>query len=280
MSTFPYTTISEFHRETFSLSKHLNIPLNKLRKGIAARYGFNGIKPFEDYILKRSLSGDETLPIYVINKGVEVFVVLFNALHYGSAGFDWYYNEVDALNAFENDRKHVINNFPEDNQVVLVKVEVSSYDNATDEIESVQDDIFDNHDGYRYPLAKNVWKDLIRHQDNDLTSSLKEFVCGVDVNNHLTDENGVLNSGDGAVRVSGMISLGLDDGTKTPVIYVTFPRGFKDDGTVLSIKIKFNTMEAFNTAKLVDYRLKSEALFTPSEKSFIIWDNIIKALTS
>lgn len=124
-----------------------------------------------------------------------------------------------------------------------------------------------------------MWKDLIRHQDNDFPSSLKEFVYGVDVNNHLTDENGILSSGDGAVRISGMISLGLDCDTKTPVIYVTFPRGFKGDEAVLSVKIKFNNMEAFNTAKLVDYRLQSEALFTPSEKSFIIWDNIIKGLT-
>lgn len=281
MNTFPYKTIAEFHRETFSLSKHLNIPLNKLRKGIAARYGFNGIKPFEGYILNRSLSSNETLPVYVINKGVEVFVVLFNALHYGTAGFDWYYNEVDALNAFENDRKHVINNFPEDNQIVLAKVEVSSYDNATDEIESTQDDIFDNHDGYRYPLAKNVWKDLIRHQDNDLATSLKELVCDVETNNYITDENGMLNNGNGAVRISGMISLGMDDRNKSlPVIYVTFPRDFKEVGAVLSFKIKFNDMESFYEAKLLDTRLSSEALFTPSKDSFVVWDSIIKDLTS
>jgi hypothetical protein len=278
MSTFPYASIADFHRETFSLSKHLNIPLNKLRKGISARYGFNGIKPFEDYILKRSLLGSSTLPTYVISKGVEVFVVLFNALGYGSAGFDWYYNEVDAFTAFEKDRQSVINNFPEENQIVLVKVEVSNYDNATDEIQSVQDEIFDNHDGFRYPLSKNVWIDLIRHQNNIHATSLKELVCDVDMKKHITDDCGVLVNGDGAVRITGMISLGFDDSTKEPAIYITFPRSFKDEGVVLSVTIKFGDIDAFNTSKLVDSRLKSEALFMPSQSSFTIWDGIIKEM--
>ena len=279
MKAFPYSSVNEFHRETIALAQHLNLPLNKLRKGIASRYGFNGIKPFEDYILKRSLLDSSTLPVYVINKGVEVFVVLFNALHYGIAGFDWYKNEVDAFNAFEKDRQSVIDNFPEDNQIVLVKVEVSSYENATDEIEGAQNELFDNHDGFRYPLSKNVWIDLIRHQNNIHTASLKPLLKEVVKNNYITDENGVLNSGDGAVHVTGAISLGIDDkDAKSPVIYVTFPRGFKDAGTVLSVKIKFNDMEAFSESKLVDSRLTSEALFTPSKGSFETWDGIIKEL--
>lgn len=279
MKAFPYNSVNEFHSETIALAQHLNLPLNKLRKGIASRYGYQGIKPFEEAIVTASLTQNESLPTYVINKGVVVYVVLYNTFSMGSAGFDWYYKEADAFNAFEIERKAAIEMFPQTNQLVLAKVEVSSHSMATDEIEAEQDVIFDEHPGIRYPLAKNVWIDMVQHHNEVNNHSLKPFIKNIDVANYITDENGVVEEGMGALRTTGMIAAGMAGPDKSlPTLYITFPRGFTEDKMVSAVEITFKDTESFNESKNADSRLSSTGLFLASESSFAIWKEIIDEL--
>ncbi|MEM7504365.1 MAG: methyltransferase domain-containing protein, partial [Pseudomonadota bacterium] len=88
-----FADMQRFVRESARVARFSYIQTPYFWFPIEPHFGFPLIHWLPVPLRCKSLLDSSTLPVYVINKGVEVFVVLFNALHYGIAGFDWYKNE-------------------------------------------------------------------------------------------------------------------------------------------------------------------------------------------
>ena len=139
-----YNDAAHFRNETQTQIKFLgNLPLNKYRKGIAERYGFKSIKPFEEELDK-----------------ITIWVVACET-HGSSGAYDWVYKKDDAKEHFSEEIKHAIKH---NTQVALFPFKIHKDTNRDDICELLEVNAYagliDESDT-SYPYPKSVWKKII-----------------------------------------------------------------------------------------------------------------------
>jgi hypothetical protein len=144
-----YTDAKHFQNETQTQIKFLgNLPLNKYRKAIAERHGFKSIKSFE---------ADLDL--------ITLWVVAYETLG-SSGGFDWLYEENDAIETFSENMEFAIEY---GTQVALFpfKISKNTKHEDIDELIEMSDytDYMDKSE-ISYPYPKNIWKHIINEYNN------------------------------------------------------------------------------------------------------------------
>lgn len=169
---YGFASVETFHQETLRLTEHLNIPLNKLRRGIAKRYGFQGIAPYEEKLTQFARHDPDAVPPFQLGSGKILYVIFYETLRLSSAGFVWN-TDKEAINKELASMMAFNHSVPRDenNQLLLTRIEMPwdmDEEEFTDCIDPYMDEIMLNHTGYRYPLTQPKFKQWVAsHQEND-----------------------------------------------------------------------------------------------------------------
>lgn len=157
-----YTSLDGFLKDTQALSKHLNTPLNKLRRGVAARYGYKGIGAYESALLALASHDPDILPTYAIGRGVVLYVIIYETLQQTSHGFSYNKNKAAIGKEFAAMCEYTRSASKDGgNQVYLTRVELpfgTPEEEYSDLLADFTDRIMATHPGYCYPLSQSDYQ--------------------------------------------------------------------------------------------------------------------------
>jgi hypothetical protein len=145
-----YASVEHFRKETKIQAKFFKkLSLNEYRKAIAERYGFKGIKLFEESLGK-----------------IIVTVVAYETLD-SSGGFDWYELQEDALANYEHGK---IDDLEYNTQNAIFDVLVSSHEAAEDEIEKMDYAGLMDNAKIMFPYPPEIWKEIVTSHNKEEVS--------------------------------------------------------------------------------------------------------------
>lgn len=141
-----YKNVEHFRTETQAQSKFFKkLSLNEYRKAIAQRYGFKGIKLFENVL-----------------SDIKVSVIAYDNLN-GENDYDWYKEPAYARSHYELDKEEALK---EGKQISFYEIHTSSYDLVEEELENTDHPALMSQSNDQFPYPKEIWF-KIKNQNNN-----------------------------------------------------------------------------------------------------------------
>jgi hypothetical protein len=141
-----YKNIEHFRTETQMQSKFFkNLSLNEYRKAIAERYGYKGIKLFEQALT--------TIKVTVIA----------HKNNNGEVNHTWYKEPAHARCQYELDKEESL---LLGKQISIYTFETSSYDNTNKELNNVNHSLLINQSNELFPYPKDIWSNIVNYKDS------------------------------------------------------------------------------------------------------------------